>query len=179
MVLEVDRPRHRAPHHQQHQQRHLPGADIFRVTQIFLGCLLLQKYFYRHNELRARSDWRGERRGGRILGRAATFTLQHFSIGVKPQQTAFKRPNKNSLDIIFLQSAYPAPDLRSGRDEGYPGYPGVACVIIVVVVVVIAVGVGVRIPVLLCRCCTHLFMVLSLSILYSNAANCAMDQVMK
>ena len=76
-------------------------------------------------------------------------------------------------------SAYPAPYLRSSRDEGYPGYPGVACVIIVVVVVVIAVGVGVRIPVLLCRCCTHLFMVLSLSILYSNAADCAMDQVMK
>ena len=100
MVLEVDRPRHRAPHHQQHQQRNLPGADIFRVTQIFLGCVLFQKYFYRHNELRARSHWRGQRRGGRILGRAATFTLQDFSIGVKPQQTAFKRPNKNSLDII-------------------------------------------------------------------------------
>ena len=115
----------------------------------------------------------------------SSVVLQHlhyktFSIGVKPEQTAFKRPNKNSLlRYNFLRSAYPAPDLRSGRDEGYPGYPGVACVIIVVVVVVIAVGVGVRIPVLLCRCCTHLFMVLSLSILYSNAANCAMDQVMK
>ena len=46
MVLEVDRPRHRAPHHQQHQQRHLSGADIFRVTQIFFGCLLFQKYFF-------------------------------------------------------------------------------------------------------------------------------------
>ena len=42
--------------------------------------------------------------GSSVVLQQTTCTLQDLSIGVKPQQTAFKRPNKNSLDIISYEA---------------------------------------------------------------------------